>query len=156
MEHTITANQVTLNYGNKIALQDVSIQIHEKQLIGIIGRNGSGKTTFLKLCSGILEPTQGEIKIFGGNPIHNIEVAKKIIYSSADTEHRPKNHLKSILEYYRLVYPQFDMVFANKLMEIFHLNPKLRYGSLSKGMASIFNFICGLSSRASLTLFDEP
>lgn len=156
MRGVIETKQLTFKYGRKTALDHVNITLNENQLIGLIGRNGSGKTTFLKLCTGYYYPTDGEITVFEEEPFHKIEGLGEIIYSNPNVYHKESNTLEQILEYFKLTYHRFDAVFANKLLEIFELQPSMRFRSLSQGMVSVFHFICALSTRARLTLFDEP
>lgn len=156
MRGVIETKQLTFKYGRKTALNHVNLTLNENQLIGLIGRNGSGKTTFLKLCAGYYYPTNGEITVFQEQPFHRIEGLSEIIYSNPIVYHRGSNTLERILEYFKITYPRFDEVFAKKLLDIFSLKPTMRFWSLSQGMASVFHFICALSTRARLTLLDEP
>ena len=156
MRGVIETKQLTYRYGRKTALDHVNITLNENQLIGLIGRNGSGKTTFLKLCAGYYYPTDGEITVFEEEPFHRIESLGEIIYSNPNVYHKELNTLEQILKYFKLTYPRFDAVFANKLLVVFALQPTMRFKNLSQGIVSVFNFICALSTRARLTLFDEP
>lgn len=156
MSGVIEAKQVRLKYGKKTALNNISIDLGENQLIGLIGRNGCGKTTFMKLCAGLLEPTDGEIFVLNETPINNIDVLKEVIYSYPNIPHNPSNTLQRIFNYFSMFYPRFDQVFALKLLDVFSLKSSMKYKSLSQGMESIFNFICALSTRAKVTMFDEP
>lgn len=156
MRGVIETKQLIFKYGRKTALDHVNLTLNENQLIGLIGRNGSGKTTFLKLCAGYYYPTDGEISVFQEEPFNRIEGISEIIYSNPNVYHKESNTLERILEYFKLTYPRFDEVFANKLLEIFSLRPSMRFRSLSQGMTSVFHFICALSTRARLTLLDEP
>lgn len=156
MNGIIETKQLTYKYDEKTALDHLNLMLNENQLIGLIGRNGSGKTTFLKLCAGYYHPTGGEITVFQGKPFNRIEGLSEIIYSNPNVYHKPGNTLEQILEYFKLTYPRFDEVFANRLLEIFTLQPTMKFVSLSQGMVSVFHFICALSTRARLTLFDEP
>jgi ABC-2 type transport system ATP-binding protein len=67
MSLPIETNNLIKRYGNKIALNNVTLRIEAPKIIGLVGRNGAGKTSFLKTCAGLLRPTAGEIgrvKIF--------------------------------------------------------------------------------------------
>ncbi len=156
MSGVIETKQLKLAYGKKLAINNVTISLNENQLIGLIGRNGSGKTTFMKLCAGLLEPTNGDILVLNENPINSINVLQEIIYSYPRVSHKGGNTLQGIMDYFSLFYPRFDLKFALKLLEVFSLNPYMKYKNLSQGMESTFNYICALSTRAKLTLFDEP
>lgn len=156
MSGVIEAKGFTLNYGKVTALNNVRIDLNENQLIGLIGRNGSGKTTFMKVIAGLLEPTEGEILVLNQKPMDNIEVLSEVIYSYSNIPHYELSTLQAILDNFQMFYSRFDMTFANKLLEFFSLKPTMKYKSLSQGLTSAFNFICALSTRAKITLLDEP
>jgi len=156
MSGVIETKQVTLKYGKYSALNHMTISLNDNQLIGLIGRNGCGKTTFMKLCAGLLEPTEGEILVLSEKPMDHIDVLKEVIYSYPNVPHKASSKLQRILDYFTMFYPRFDQTFARKLLKVFSLEPSMKYGALSQGMASVFNYICALSTRAKITLFDEP
>lgn len=156
MSTVISTTNLCKNYGDKAALKNVNLNINSNELIGLIGTNGSGKTTLMKHLAGLLNKTSGSIKVFGEEPMDNLKVLERVVYTYHDLKLTPEQPLKNLISSYELMYPAFDRVFAEKLMKLFNLNPKAKYKSLSQGMMSIFNFICGLSTRADLTMLDEP
>lgn len=156
MSMVLSTENLCKTYGNNVALKNVNLDINENELIGLIGTNGSGKTTLMKLLAGLLDKTSGSIHIFGEEPMDNLNILERIVYTYHDLNLPPEQSLKNLLNSYELMYPTFDKVFAEKLMKLFNLNPKAKYKSLSQGMMSLFNFICGLSTRAELTMLDEP
>lgn len=156
MDITVSTKNLSKFYGDNAALNNININVNSKELIGLIGTNGSGKTTLMKLIAGLLDKSSGEIKVFGEEPMDNLDVLENVVYTYHDLPLNLDQNLKSHLKSYEAIYPNFDMDFASKLMNLFHLNPKAKYKSLSQGMMSLFNFICGLSARAQLTMLDEP
>jgi ABC-2 type transport system ATP-binding protein len=132
------------------------VAVPENGIIGLIGRNGSGKTTLMKMCSGLLNVTSGSLEVFGGTPMDNLNVLSDVVYTYHNIEYDKILRLISIIENYAIMFKDFDIKFAKKLLKYFDLNPKLKYTGLSQGMASVFNFICGISCRAKLTMLDEP
>ncbi len=156
MDHVIATKQLHFKYGSDYVIQNLDINLHENQLIGLIGRNGSGKTTFMKLCAGLLQPSHGELQVFGQAPENHLEILQNITYCSPGIVHRESNTLERIIDNFALFYPALDRRFADKLMQCFSLSPGLKYKSLSQGMASLFHLICALSTRAKLTMLDEP
>lgn len=156
MSFSVETKQLSINYGKKHAIIDFTVNINENQIIGLIGRNASGKTTFLKLCAGLLRPTGGDIKVFGQNPRNNLNILQEIIYSCSDVPLQAALPLEQIIEDFSIFYPHFDHVFAYRLIEYFSLSRHAKYSGLSKGETSVFNFICAIAARAKLTLLDEP
>jgi zinc transport system ATP-binding protein len=70
MQPIITAQHVSYSYGSHTpVLTDVSFEVYENDFVGLIGPNGGGKTTLLKIILGLLEPTAGEVRIFGKDPV---------------------------------------------------------------------------------------
>ena len=155
-DFTIEMIGLCKQFGKKKALSALSAQIPENSITGLIGRNGSGKTTLLKILAGRLDSTSGEVRVFGENPMDNLSVQERIVYSYHNVGYAPKLTLGSILYEYHTMFGRFDMEFANKLLKYFDLTGKLRYQNLSQGMGGTFNFICALACRAPLTMLDEP
>lgn len=154
--YIVETQNLTKNYNGMKALWNLNVQLHDHNIIGLIGRNGSGKTTFLKMCAGIIDCSEGSLNVLGSSPINNLPVLKQIVYSSSVVAHEPTLTLDKIIALFRIMYDRFDQVFAYKLMSHFSLSREYRYGELSTGMTSTFNFICALACRAELTLLDEP
>ena len=109
----------------------------------------------MNLIAGKFEPDEGIIEIDGKNPATDIGTAKRIIYVAGVMSYS-EIKLKKIIEEYRLMYEKFDEEFAYKLMELFGLNKKAKIKNLSKGQETIFNFCCGMATRADITILDEP
>jgi len=156
MSNIVTTVNLNKHFGKTHALDNMSITITENSITGLIGRNGSGKTTLLKILAGILDKTDGEVKVFGEEPMDNLAVLSKLVYTYHNVQYDPGLRLRVILYAYEKMFPNFDPEFANKLMNYFELNGKMKYKNLSQGMGSIFNFLCALSCRAPLTMLDEP
>jgi len=156
MTSCIIARNLFKRYKSKVAIDNISVEINENQLIGLIGSNGSGKTTFMKLCAGLIEKTEGELMVLGEEPMDNLSVLEEIVYSYHNMSYESNLCLGRIVECYNMMYPNFDLKFAENLLKHFNLKMKIKYKNLSQGMRSLFNFICGISCRAKVTMFDEP
>jgi len=152
----IKASRLTKKYRGAAALNNLSVALYDNNITGLIGRNGSGKTTFMKLCAGLLEKTSGGLLVFGESPADNLRVLSNLVYTCPDLQYKKNLRLDDIVRDYTIMYAAFDPDFAYKLLKFFDLKPNQKYDQLSRGMASIFNFICGLACRARLTMFDEP
>lgn len=154
---SISMQNVTFSYKGKkrYVFEDFSVDIEPNHITGIIGRNGQGKTTLMNLIAGKFEPDEGIIEIDGKNPATDIGTAKHIVYVAGVMSYS-EIKLKKIIEEYRLMYEKFDEEFAHKLMELFGLNKKAKIKNLSKGQETIFNFCCGMATRADITILDEP
>jgi len=156
MTDIVKTKGLNKRFGRTHALSEMTFSISEHSITGLIGRNGSGKTTLMKILAGILDKTSGDALVFGQQPMDNLAVLNKLVYTYHNVPYDPKWSLKTVLFAYKTMFPGFDTGFAGKLMKYFELNGKMKYKSLSQGMASIFNFLCALSCRCPLTMLDEP
>ncbi|GKX31409.1 ABC transporter [Vallitalea longa] len=152
----INCRNLTKKYTNKLALDDVSFSIDENRIIGLIGRNGAGKSTLLKTCAGYIRPTSGDITLWDEPIFNNMNVLSRLIFINEDMRFHHSLKLKDIIKLSKIYYANWDNELATKLFNYFNLDIKLKYAKLSTGMKSQFNFIMGICSRMSLTLFDEP
>lgn len=155
MDAVKTSNLVKA-FGKKRAIDGLSVQISENRIIGLIGRNGAGKTTLLKLMAGYYRPTSGELTVLGHKPFNSLAVSSRLIFID-DTMAFPQSlNLGEIMREMQRFYQNFDSTLANKLLDYFTLDKKLRTSRLSKGMRSTFYAILGIAARAPLTILDEP
>jgi ABC-2 type transport system ATP-binding protein len=156
LSNVISCNGLIKQYKDKKALDGISFSVEENKIIGLIGRNGAGKTTFLKTCAGYIRQSSGEIKIFGEQPFDNLNVLSKLVFIDEEIQYSESLKLKEILELGKIYYENWDDVFAWKLLRYFGLDEKKKYKKLSRGMKTQLNIIMGLACRAPLTLMDEP
>ena len=96
-------------------LEDFSLQLQPDNIIGLIGRNGQGKTTLMKLLAGKNLPDKGTI-LYDGEEINKINVINKIVYASDELGYINRK-LESIAKDYKLMYKNFDLEFAEKLLK---------------------------------------
>lgn len=149
-------NMVTKAYGKKKALDDLTFSLGENKITGLIGRNGAGKTTMLKIAAGFIKETSGDVRVFGEHPFNNLIVSANLIMIDNDMNLPAALNLEELLETAANFYPNWDMKLARNLFDYFSLQPKQTHAGLSKGMKNTFNAILGLAARCPLTIFDEP
>ncbi len=152
----IEVKGLTKNYDKAKVLDNLSFNIEENSITGLIGRNGAGKTTILKILAGLTKSTSGSVAVFGEKPFNSIKVSANTFFADDNLVFSPDLNLKEILQEIRKFYPNWDNKLADGLFSYFSLNPKQKHAKLSKGQKSTFNMIVALASRASLTIFDEP
>ena len=115
---SISMQNVTFSYKGKkrYVFEDFSVDIEPNHITGIIGRNGQGKTTLMKLLAGKNLPDKGTI-LYDGEEINKINVINKIVYASDELGYINRK-LESIVKDYKLMYKNFDLEFAEKLLEL--------------------------------------
>lgn len=147
---------VTKIFGKKKALDNLTFSLGENKITGLIGRNGAGKTTMLKVAAGFMRENSGEVRVFGEHPFNNLTVSANMIMIDNDMNLPAALNLEELLETAADFYHNWDMKLARNLFDYFGLDPKQTHAGLSKGMRNTFNAIIGLSARCPLTIFDEP
>jgi ABC-2 type transport system ATP-binding protein len=154
--NVIECRGLTKDYGRTKALNNLSFTIEENKITGLIGRNGTGKTTLLKIIAGFLRESSGEIKVFSEKPFNNLMVSANVIYINDQMNFPTALTLKEILNVSATFYEKWNQELASRLFDYFSFDSTHYYNDLSKGMKSTFNMIVGLSARCALTMFDEP
>ena len=136
------------------ALNNVNLSIESGKIIGLLGPNGSGKTTFIKLLNGLLKPTEGEIFIDGKNP--GVETKKIVAYLPDKNYLDNSKTVKAILQLFADFYDDFDLEKAQNMLKDLGIDITRRFKLLSKGMKEKVQLILVMCRRAKLYLLDEP
>ena len=135
-------------------LKDLNIVIPKGRIIGLLGPNGCGKSTLIKLVSGILQPDSGEILV-DGLPVG--EQTKALIsYLPERTYFNSWMRVSQLIDYFSEFYADFDAECAYNLMRDLGISPKHKLKSLSKGTKEKVQLILVMSRKAKLYLLDEP
>ena len=147
-------DHVTKNYGHEVALMDISLNIQPGRIIGLLGPNGSGKTTIIKLINGLLQPSLGNIYIHGQLPS---PASKKVVSYLPDTTYLSENiKISDAISYFQDFYSDFNVQRAYQLLNDLHLHPNQKLNSLSKGNKEKVQLILVMSREADLYVLDEP
>ena len=136
------------------ALNNVNLSIETGKIIGLLGPNGSGKTTFIKLLNGLLKPTEGEILINGKNP--GVETKKIVAYLPDKNYLDNSKTVKAILQLFADFYDDFDLERAQNMLKDLGIDITRRFKLLSKGTKEKVQLILVMCRRAKLYLLDEP
>lgn len=145
---------VQKNYGKTEALSGVNLDIQPGRIVGLLGPNGSGKTTIIKLINGLLQPTSGQVLINGEKPSPK---TKKAVSYLPDTTYLSDNmKIKEVFAMFKDFYSDFDEEKANHLLEDLNLDEKSRLKNLSKGNKEKVQLILVMSRKADLYVLDEP
>ncbi|ASS64918.1 MULTISPECIES: ABC transporter ATP-binding protein [unclassified Paenibacillus] len=155
MSIVLSCDNLTKRYGRTYALRDLDIQLEENVIYGLLGRNGAGKTTLLNLIAGGLFANDGTI-VARGKKLGKGALPEDCCFVRENNKLFGGARLMEILQFAAHFHPHWDWTFAHKLLHTFRLDPSQKIKQLSRGTESLVGNIIGLSSRASLTLFDEP
>ena len=155
MSKVLTCEKLTKVYGKeKTALDGIDLELDFGRIVGLLGPNGSGKTTLLKLANGLLQPTEGRIRIAGMAPGPE---TKELVSYLPDADWLPDwMRVEQLVEMFRDFYADFDPAKANEMLEKLELSPKAPLKSLSKGNKEKVQLILAMSRNARLYLPDEP
>lgn len=142
------------SYGKKQALNNLNLSLTKGKIIGLLGPNGSGKTTFIKILNGLLTPTSGEAAIDGKNI--GIE-SKKIVSYLPDCVSLPEwMKINELVNFYKNFYEDFNSEKAYIMLENLKIDPDDKFKTLSKGNKEKVQLILVMSREAKLYLLDEP
>ena len=141
-------------YGKKEALKGISLQIESGQIVGLLGPNGSGKTTMIKLANGLLTPSSGDITI-NKNKI-GVETKKRVSYLPERTYLNNWMKVREMINYFSDFYEDFDSERAYDMLSKLNINPNDKLKTMSKGTKEKVQLILVMSRNADVYFLDEP
>lgn len=150
----LTCTNLTKQFGHTTALRELTLDIQPGRVVGLLGPNGSGKTTFIKLCNGLLTPTGGEIKIDSMSP--GVETKKIVSYLPENAYFNDWMKVSDILSFFDDFYQDFDLIKAGHMLKSLGIEPSAQIKSLSKGTKEKVQLILVMARKARLYLLDEP
>lgn len=150
----LNIKKLNKDFDDKHILKDINLKIQNGRIIGLLGKNGMGKTTLIKLINDLLTPTSGEILIKGNKP--GIESKRIISYLPERTYLDKSMTIGEILKYFEEFYENFDKDKAIKLLKDLDLDINLKVNKMSKGMQEKLQLILVMSRDAKLYILDEP
>lgn len=151
----ITAKNVTKRFEDFIALDNISCSIPKGCIYGLVGSNGAGKSTFLRLLTGVYKADRGTLEIDGQPVYDNPEGKSKFVFVSDDIYFLPQSNIKRMAKLYASYYPNFDYERLHDLVESFGLNEKKNLNTFSKGMKRQAATALALSCKTDYLFFDE-
>ena len=152
----IEVKNLSKSYGKTIVLEDVSLQIEDNKIYGLLGRNGIGKTTLLNIITNQIRANKGSITLDGKEIFENSNLVSQLSIIKEKGIEVPDIKVKEIFETASILYKDWDEKYKTYLIEEFNLNTKKKFNKLSRGNQTIVGLITGLASRARFTIFDEP
>lgn len=154
MDAITTLENVSKRYAGRWALRNVSLDLAQGEVIGIIGPNASGKSTLLKLMAGLAYPSQGWVRVAGVPASRRI--ARMVAYTSEQDTLYPFFTVWESLQFHRRQFTDLDVEKASGLMAFMGLNLYDRVRELSRGDRERLKVVLALARRVPLLLMDEP
>ena len=151
----LKAVNLTKKFDDLVAVDHINAEIKSGSVFGLIGTNGAGKSTFLRLAAGILKADEGHVTIDGEEVFENIKAKKKFFYIPDDAHFFSNASPLDMMEYYSVVYERFDKARFHKLMGNFGLDEKRKIHTFSKGMKKQVSVILGICSNTDYLFCDE-
>lgn len=157
MNSIVDLQNVSRYFGSKVALDDVSLTVEKGTVLGLVGENGSGKTTILKHVLGLLKPDKGSVKVFGLDPVTDpVPVLAQIGYLSEEDILPGWMRISELQRYMQGFYATWDQEYADQLVREFDLDRDAKLLGLSKGQRARAGLMAALAYRPELLLLDEP
>jgi len=156
MTNAIEIDHVSRGFGQVRALDDVSFTVPEHSILGLLGRNGAGKTTIMSIMAGQDRATTGRVDILGHSPFEHAATLSQISYVRDNQRYPDDYRLHHVLRIAPEFAPNWSTELAAELADGFRIPTTTRIKKLSRGQLSSVAIVLGLASRASVTLLDEP
>ncbi len=137
------------------AIDRVSTTIKKGSIYGIIGTNGAGKSTFLRILTGILKPDEGYVQIDGEYVFENVEMKQRFFYISDEQHFFPNSTPFEMARFYELFYPNFSRSQFEEMLGRFGLEMRRKISTFSKGMKKQLSVILALSANTDYIFCDE-
>lgn len=156
MNLSIAVEHVSVRFGNRLVLDDISFQLDGTTIYGLLGRNGAGKSTLLATLAALRRPDRGLVLANGTPVFENADLTRQIVLirESPDVLD-PDEKLHYNLKFAEVMRPSWDRTYAAELIERFEIPSGQKISTFSRGQRSALGIVLGLASRAPVTLFDE-
>lgn len=151
----IKLDNVTKKYGDVKALDGLSLEVPKGAAYGLLGTNGAGKSTMLRLMTGVYRADSGDITIEGASVYDNPDVKRRLILISDETSQFNNMTIDAMRKFYKTFYPKFSDDVFSELLKTVELPEKKPLMSFSKGMKRQAAVICGISACPEYLFLDE-
>lgn len=150
----ITLEGVTKKYITKTAIRNIDLELSEGKIIGLVGENGSGKSTILKLIAGLIQPSKGTVSVNGVKVDH--QIASQVSYSSELDEYYSFYNVGQTIDFYASQFPDFNTEKADEIRQFMKLDSNAKLKQLSKGNRGRLKIVLTLAREVPIILMDEP
>jgi ABC-2 type transport system ATP-binding protein len=156
-EIVVAVQSLSRRFGGTVALDNVDLSIPRGVVFGLVGANGAGKTTLIKHLLGLLKPQNGQVRIFGIDPVADPPaILGRIGYVSEEHDLPGWMRVWELMSYYQAFFPKWDVAFAESLRRDFELDRQAKLKTLSKGQRARAGLLVALAHRPEFLILDEP
>lgn len=156
-EPALVFEGVRRSFGRTVALDGLDLTVEPGTVVGLVGRNGAGKSTTLRLAQGILHPDAGRIRVLGLDPVREgRQVRIRASLLSEESALYPWMTVAEILEFAGRLHPGWDPALADSFRERLGLDPARRVGTLSRGTCAKVALVLAVATRPEVLLLDDP
>lgn len=154
----VTIKDLKFRYSKKQLplFEELSCELPSGSIVGLLGKNGAGKTSLLKLMIGLLQPTEGSVNIMGQHPFEREPSLLQDMYFLPEEFHQPSVSFRNYVKANSGFYPRFDEKLLNQLISDFDLPENKSLNQLSYGQKKKFLISFALSTKCRLLVLDEP
>ena len=150
----LESREITKKYGGKTAVDRITLSLQKGHIYALLGPNGSGKTTWMKMAAGLVKPDSG-MALFNGEPV-NLESRRHVAYMSTEPYFYTWMKISDVGRYFADFFADFSMERYRSLLQVMELTENLRVKSLSSGMAAKLKIAAALARDADVYMLDEP
>ena len=151
----IEVDNVSKAFGSYRALKDISFTVQDGSVYGLVGYNGAGKTTLLKIIAGVYRADAGHVRIDGVEVGRNRKPDQALFIVADEPYFLPQATPLTMRSFYRGYYPAWSDEVFERLLALFHLDPRAKVAGFSKGMQRQLGILLGFATRAHSILLDE-
>ncbi len=157
MNNAISIQTLTKRYGGHVALDDVSFEVSEGSVCGLLGQNGAGKTTTIRTMLDLLRPTAGRVEVLGLDSVRDsVEIRRRVGYLAEEPGGYPWMTVDEIIRFNSRFFPGWDDQLSARLLDRLALPRDRRLRDLSRGMRAKVTLVMAMAQRPDLLLLDDP
>ena len=156
MSATLKVQGLSKKFGKQVVLDNINLELEPGHIYGILGRNGTGKTTLCNIITDKLFADSGDVTLDGEKISRNLEQLKRICHARESDIFSTDTKVKDIFKTYSYFFENYDKETEERLIKRFGIDTKKAYGKLSRGQKSAVTVTAALASNAEITIFDEP
>jgi ABC-2 type transport system ATP-binding protein len=151
----IELRDLTVRYGDTVAVDGLTLSLPTGKIYGLLGRNGSGKTSLLSVLASYRKASAGSVTVDGADPFENAAIVRQTTFIRDTLDVIQQDRISKVLDFTARMRLGWDADYAARLLEMFELDPRKRVSALSRGQRSSLGVVLGLAARSPLTILDE-